>query len=700
MASARRALSVSTTSALAVALLAAPAAQAAPALALVPGPPGTLPASLPAAPAAAKTVLPLKAGSYRFSSRYGARCIPTIGGSTNHLGQDLGAANNDPIYAVADGTVTRTNNGTSASSGYIVVKHVIGGRTFHTVYVHMWNATTHVKAGSTVKAGQQIGLVGSSGPSTGPHLHFEVWEGAWYTGKHLDPTAWLKSRGVDLAANASLIYPDLRPTSCGYFAATATTLRAAASSTSAVLKNLPVNTAMTGVPGDMANGFVRVTAAGVKGWVPHAAVSPIKVKTGTTPAPSVPDAGDLAPVGTVKPVGANYKAISAVNIRQAASTSSPVLRVLPKDAVVAVSEESNGWYKLSYSGSTGWVYSSYLAATGTTPAPAPKPTTPAPAPKPATPAPKPATPAPAATTHTTTANLNLRAGAGTRHKVLKVLANGTAVTQLAVSGTWIQVKAGTTTGWVSSQYLKKAAAAAAPKPATPAPKPATPAPAPKPATPEPKPATPAPAATTHTTTANLNLRAGAGTSHRVLKVLAKGTAVTQVAANGTWIQVKAGTTTGWVSSQYLAKKAATGGSTITNLTPANYRTTVQVNVRRGAADNQPVLKVLAKGATVSVTGSSGSWRRVVASGVTGWVPASQLTAVPAAPAKPATPAAKPAASKTTTARVNFRAGAGTNFASLAVLPLNTKVTVKASKGVWFQVVHGTRTGWVHGDYLK
>ncbi|WP_345600374.1 M23 family metallopeptidase, partial [Thermocatellispora tengchongensis] len=154
-----------------------------------------------------------------------------------------------------------------STSGYIVVKHVIGGRTYHSVYVHMWNATTHVKAGSVVKAGQQIGLVGSSGPSTAPHLHLEVWEGAWYTGTSLDSTTWLKARGVDLKGNAGRVYSSVVPSSCSYYAAKQVSLLSQPNAAALPLVVLPVNTQMTGVPADMSNGYVRVTAKGLTGWV-------------------------------------------------------------------------------------------------------------------------------------------------------------------------------------------------------------------------------------------------------------------------------------------------------------------------------------------------------------------------------------------------------------------------------------------------
>jgi uncharacterized protein YgiM (DUF1202 family) len=325
--------------------------------------------------------------------------------------------------------------------------------------------------------------------------------------------------------------------------------------------------------------------------------------------------------------------------------------------VVTASAATNGWYKVTYSGTSGWVYSSYLTSTtaadttGTTPA-APAPST------------------PVAATHTTTAELNLRRGAGTTYGIQKVLAQGTAVTALATQGSWTRVTAGTATGWVSSAYLKQiSAATTAPAPAKPS----------------------AASSAVFKTAANLNLRSGAGTGSRVLKVLSKGTSVTVVSVKGTWSQVKAGSTTGWVSTSYLATPAAAAAPAgTTALTASSYRTTTTVNVRKGPSDAQAVVKILAKGAVVTVDARNGAWRRVAVGSTTGWAPASQLT--------DGTVAAS--ASTSTTAAVNFRKGPSTTYASHGMLRAGTKVTVNGTSGLWKKVTYAGKTGYIHGAYLK
>lgn len=131
-------------------------------------------------------VKPMKDGTYEVSSPFGQR------GSEHHRGIDLAAPNNTPIYAAGDGEVIAAGPA-SGFGQWIVINHRIGGKLFATVYGHMYADGVLVKKGQKVTAGQEIGKVGSNGQSSGPHLHFEVWDGGHedFDGGHeIDPTAW------------------------------------------------------------------------------------------------------------------------------------------------------------------------------------------------------------------------------------------------------------------------------------------------------------------------------------------------------------------------------------------------------------------------------------------------------------------------------------------------------------------------------
>jgi murein DD-endopeptidase MepM/ murein hydrolase activator NlpD len=114
------------------------------------------------------------------SSQYGMRQNP-FGGKAHHAGVDISAREGTPIKASADGIVSFA--GWTKGSGYVVVlEHGCG---YSTIYAH--NKKNQVKVGQRVGRGEAIGFVGSTGNSTGPHLHYEVMQ----KGKNVNPKNFL-----------------------------------------------------------------------------------------------------------------------------------------------------------------------------------------------------------------------------------------------------------------------------------------------------------------------------------------------------------------------------------------------------------------------------------------------------------------------------------------------------------------------------
>lgn len=119
---------------------------------------------------------PLK--SYkRVSSEFGTRKNPVSGKIKQHKGIDLAANGGTPIYAAASGQVQAAGWNSSGYGNRVVIYHgkMSDGKTYSTLYAHMRSVA--VSAGSYVSQGQLIGYVGSTGNSTGNHLHLEVWQG-------------------------------------------------------------------------------------------------------------------------------------------------------------------------------------------------------------------------------------------------------------------------------------------------------------------------------------------------------------------------------------------------------------------------------------------------------------------------------------------------------------------------------------------
>ncbi len=106
----------------------------------------------------------------RLSSSYGMRKHPILGFNKMHTGTDFAAPEGTPIMASGSGTITRAK-WCGGGGNCIKIKH---NSTYETVYAHMKNFAKGMRVGKKVRQGQIIGYVGSTGMSTGPHLHYEV----------------------------------------------------------------------------------------------------------------------------------------------------------------------------------------------------------------------------------------------------------------------------------------------------------------------------------------------------------------------------------------------------------------------------------------------------------------------------------------------------------------------------------------------
>lgn len=116
----------------------------------------------------------------RISSGYGFREHPMNGGTRFHSGVDLSIPMGSPVRATADGIVS-FSAWTAGSGNTIVMEH---GHGFSTAFGH--NTKNLVKVGQRVKRGEEIAVSGSTGISTGPHVHYEIWK----NGHHVNPTKY------------------------------------------------------------------------------------------------------------------------------------------------------------------------------------------------------------------------------------------------------------------------------------------------------------------------------------------------------------------------------------------------------------------------------------------------------------------------------------------------------------------------------
>lgn len=305
----------------------------------------------------------------------------------------------------------------------------------------------------------------------------------------------------------------------------------------------------------------------------------------------------------------------------------------------------------------------------------------------------------ATVTRTTTANLNLRSGAGTTHSVLLTIPRGQRLTPLKTSGVWTQVTYNGRTGWAHNDFLSAAPA----QPATPAPAPTAP--------------IVTPSATASKTTANLNLRASKSTTARVLTTIPKGQSVTVLKVEGTWSHVKFGNQTGFVANTYLTKAASTP-TPAQPATPAptqikeesintSYVTTANLNVRQGAGTGFALVTTIPNGTTVTATKQSGSWVYVTYNGKSGYVSTGFLKQTTTAPSAPVAPNLGDAGAGNkdvdyvvNTPSLNVRASATTSSSIIGSVTAGQTLRVVQTSNGWHQIYIGNTTGFVSASFVK
>ncbi|GAA1978406.1 hypothetical protein GCM10009718_13770 [Isoptericola halotolerans] len=291
------------------------------------------------AQAAAKVAAPLPDRTYVLSSYYGPRCMPIAGSSTYHQGQDFGASKGTAVRAIAPGTVSRAGS-VRGFGEWVVIDHSTGGERFSSLYAHLVDGTKHVKKGQKVKRGQRIGDVGSTGTSTSPHLHLEIWQGGYPGGSTVDPLSFMKSRGVDLRSLSTRNYARTTPSSCKYFTTAKVNMRSGPGESYQVLRTPQPNVVIKGKPGAGSGDWRQVTRNGRSGWIHKNYLSPGYTSQGT-----------------------RYT-LSSLNLRAKASTSSKVKRTIPADAQVTMLRGLKGsWQRVRYGGQNGWVSAQHISDT-------------------------------------------------------------------------------------------------------------------------------------------------------------------------------------------------------------------------------------------------------------------------------------------------------------------------------------------------
>ncbi|QEN07254.1 M23 family metallopeptidase [Oceanispirochaeta crateris] len=148
-----------------------------------------------------KTLLKTPINGAYITSGFGPRVSPISGYNSVHKGIDFGAPRGTPIKTSGDGTVTYAGYN-DVYGNHVIVRHV---NSYVTLYAHMSAFGRGIRRGTSVDQGQVIGYVGTTGMSTGPHLHYEV----RYNGRQINPASVKFPPGHTLAGEDARLYQNL-----------------------------------------------------------------------------------------------------------------------------------------------------------------------------------------------------------------------------------------------------------------------------------------------------------------------------------------------------------------------------------------------------------------------------------------------------------------------------------------------------------
>ena len=643
---------------------------------------------------------PLADQNYTFSTGKGPRCISVQGAFTHHQGQDLVTAEGTPIAAVSDGTVVRTVDGTASRPGFVVVRHNIGGQVYHSGYLHVWDAESHVSVGDSISAGDTIGVVGDSGPTVTPHLHLEIWQGGWHTGTVLDPADWLAERGVDLRDNAQRVQQRDVPASCDYYTAESTKLLSSAGPAADVLAQLPRGAELTSVPGDAENGYVRVTADDQTGWVKHGHLTPDR------PADTSADSSTTAPAHSSSSEG-QHRVTDPLYARSGPGMDHAIRQGMPTGELITVTATSGDWVQFTRRGEQVWSHSGYLErADETGSSSESSPTTSA---EPSQPA---AGSGSQSDTREVTTALNVRSGPGTGHGVVGGMPAGEQVSIVSSDGDWVQIRrANGQQGWSHSAYLSGGSSTGSSSPSSGS----TP---------------PSNSDADSADSASAGSDAGSADS-------SDSDSPTSESSDSSGSRATSEGSTSADSTTSEVSDSSGGEDSSTSATVTHTVDEVQLNARSGPGTTHAVVTVLDPDTGLEVTGRNGAWVSFDSAGTTLWVNADYLRGTgEGADPSPEEDSSEPSSSQetsssgdsdsdssssasstsgaavsssssspsdsdaaSTTAWVNLRSGAGRDHSVQRTVAPDTEIEVLDRSGDWYQVRAGSSTGWIWHDYL-
>ncbi|MCC5434138.1 SH3 domain-containing protein [Clostridium perfringens] len=412
---------------------------------------------------------------------------------------------------------------------------------------------------------------------------------------------------------------------------------------------------------------------------------------------------------------------TALNVRQASTTNSRIIGSLKGGEKVNIISESNGFYKIEFNNSYGYVYSKYISKDGDSEKvqvvkqeevkkekvdESKKEAK-------ATPKAEPVVLAVRSLNKTGIVNvsssLNVRSSASTSSKVIGSLSGNTKVTIVGEEGAFYKIEYKGSHGYVAKEYVKDVTESNNSNQGTQTPE--------KPSTPE----------TTKKTgivnvSSSLNVREGASTSSKVIGSLSGNTKVTIVGEEGAFYKIEYKGSHGYVAKEYIKDVTESNNSnqgTQTPEKPSTPETTKKtgivnvsssLNVREGASTSSKVIGSLSGNTKVTIVGEEGAFYKIEYKGSHGYVAKEYVKDVTESnnsnqgtqtPEKPSTPeTTKKTGIVNVSSSLNVREGASTSSKVIGSLSGNTKVTIVGEEGAFYKIEYKGSHGYVAKEYIK
>ncbi|MGU9335923.1 SH3 domain-containing protein [Clostridium perfringens] len=412
---------------------------------------------------------------------------------------------------------------------------------------------------------------------------------------------------------------------------------------------------------------------------------------------------------------------TALNVRQASTTNSRIIGSLKGGEKVNIISESNGFYKIEFNNSYGYVYSKYISKDGDSEKvqvvkqeevkkekvdESKKEAK-------ATPKAEPVVLAVRSLNKTGIVNvsssLNVRSSASTSSKVIGSLSGNTKVTIVGEEGAFYKIEYKGSHGYVAKEYVKDVTESSNSNQGTQTPE--------KPSTPE---------STEKTGIVNvsssLNVRSSASTSSKVIGSLSGNTKVTIVGEEGAFYKIEYKGSHGYVAKEYVKDVTESNNSNQGTQTPEKPSTpetikktgivnvSSSLNVRSGASTSSKVIGSLSGNTKVTIVGEEGAFYKIEYKGSHGYVAKEYVKDVTESnnsnqgtqtPEKPSTPeSTEKTGIVNVSSSLNVREGASTSSKVIGSLSGNTKITIVGEEGAFYKIEYKGSHGYVAKEYIK